>query len=194
MVFHIYHVVREQVSGLPFRQQVPELRQRVRSAQKGSQGARAAHSFEYDFRGRAKVNENTRGPQEFQGARYRDPPAPWSEDHPGGVGELLREAELECAKGGLAPHTKELGHRAPGPALDFLVEVQEWPAQLLRDRHPHRGFPRAREAGQDKVRRAIRWRQGRVVGVELVRIGTDYSNERECVGGGFGARSWFISF
>jgi hypothetical protein len=49
-MFHIDDAVREEVAWLPFREQIPELREGVRSAQEGPQGARATHSLEYDVR------------------------------------------------------------------------------------------------------------------------------------------------
>ena len=159
-MFHIQHVVREEVSSLPFREQSPELRERVRSAQEGSQGAGMAHPFEYDFRGRAEVNQNTWWPEEFQGARYGDPSTPRREDHPRTPRQLPGEVELEGPEGRLPSGTEQLGNRAPGPPLDLLVEIQEPPPQPLRHRLPYGRLPGARKPGKDQVRGGRRVRGG----------------------------------
>ena len=144
-----------------------------------------AHPCEYDFRGRAKVNQNTWRPEEFQGARYGDPPTTRREDHPRGPRQLSRELELEGPKGRLPFGTEELGNRASLPPFDLLVEVQEAPPQRLRHCLPHRGLPRAREPGKDQVRGGRRVQGGHSGERGLVSfwLGPDYSNGRDSSGG-----------
>ena len=170
-MFHIHDVVREEVSRLPFPEQSPELREGVRRAQEGSQGTGTTHPFEYDFRGRAKVNQNPGGPKVFQRSRDRDPATAWGEDHPAGRGQLPGEVELEGAESGLSLGTEEFGYTAPGPPLDLLIEIEEPPPKRLRHRLPHRRLPGAREPRQDQVRRISGLRRGHQLVGGLIGVG-----------------------
>src|SRR5206468_5150874 len=49
---------------------------------------------------------------------------------------------------GFAAHAKDIGYSAPLATLNFLIEVDEFPAEFLCQAPPNRGFSRPHEANE----------------------------------------------
>src|SRR5437879_12961209 len=49
---------------------------------------------------------------------------------------------------GFAPRAKDIGYCAPLATLNFLIEVDEFPAEFLCQAPPNRGFSRPHEANE----------------------------------------------
>jgi len=153
-MFHSNDVIRKEVSRLARMEQRPKSRERIRVVQERPPRARMPHSFEYDFRGSTKVNENGWRPQELQRTRHYYPPPTRREHHSFRLLELSSELQLQRSKRPLARRLEDRSDASPGAALDLHIEIQKAPPEGSRDRGTHRGLSRAWQTREDQVRGA----------------------------------------